>query len=212
MKGYMRERSGAWELRVYAGRDPVTGRKRYLRRTVRGGKREANRVLAAMIVEADEHSAPRQGTLAKLLEEWSAYAEQGLQPKDGAGDPAVPRHRRHPPPRTRRGVVHGRNGLVEKDTKTHTYREVALDPTAVKLLTINHADCNQAARASGAGLRTSGLCSPTSLTGVGRGGPTWSPTPSCASASGPASQSAAARPERSERRATRTLLGLVSAG
>jgi hypothetical protein len=37
MKGYMRERSGGWELRVYAGRDPVSGRMRYLTRTVRGG-------------------------------------------------------------------------------------------------------------------------------------------------------------------------------
>jgi hypothetical protein len=40
MKGHMRERSGGWELRVYAGRDSVTRRKRYLTRTVRGGKRE----------------------------------------------------------------------------------------------------------------------------------------------------------------------------
>jgi hypothetical protein len=29
MKGHMRERSGGWELRIYAGRDPVTRRKRY---------------------------------------------------------------------------------------------------------------------------------------------------------------------------------------
>jgi hypothetical protein len=60
MKGYMRHRSGGCELRVYAGRDPVTGRKRYLSRTARGGKREAQRTLAALIVEAGETAARRR--------------------------------------------------------------------------------------------------------------------------------------------------------
>jgi integrase len=81
MKGYMRERSGGWELRVYAGRDPVTARKRYLSRTVRGGKREAQRALAALIVEAGETGAPRRGTFAELLEEWFAHAEPDFSPK-----------------------------------------------------------------------------------------------------------------------------------
>src|SRR5919106_3337991 len=81
MKGHMRERSGGWELRVYAGRDPVTRRKRYLTRTVRGGKREAQQAMAALIVEAGENGAPRRGTLAELVEEWFAHAEPDFSPK-----------------------------------------------------------------------------------------------------------------------------------
>jgi integrase len=81
MKGYMRARSGGWELRVYAGRDAATGRKRYLTRTVRGGKREAQRVLAALVVEAAEIGAPRQGTVAELMNEWLAHAERDFSPK-----------------------------------------------------------------------------------------------------------------------------------
>ncbi len=52
MKGFMRQRGASWELRVFLGRDPVTGKKRYATKTVRGGKREAQSVLATMITEA----------------------------------------------------------------------------------------------------------------------------------------------------------------
>jgi len=45
MKGSMRQRGSAWELRVYLGADPVNGKQRYATRTVRAGKREAQRVL-----------------------------------------------------------------------------------------------------------------------------------------------------------------------
>ena len=33
-----------WEVRAYAGRDPITGRDRYVGRTIRGGRREAERL------------------------------------------------------------------------------------------------------------------------------------------------------------------------
>ena len=42
MKGFMRQRSqrgDSWELRVYIGTDPVTGKQRRGTRTVQGGKR-----------------------------------------------------------------------------------------------------------------------------------------------------------------------------
>ena len=38
MKGSMRQRGSAWELRVYLGADPVSGKPRYVTKTVRGGK------------------------------------------------------------------------------------------------------------------------------------------------------------------------------
>jgi integrase len=53
MKGFIRQRGDAWELRVYLGADPVTGKQRYSTRTVRAGKREAQRVLNEMITEAE---------------------------------------------------------------------------------------------------------------------------------------------------------------
>jgi hypothetical protein len=50
MKGHIRRRGEARELRVFLGTDPVTGKKRYASRTVRGGKRDAQRVLNELAV------------------------------------------------------------------------------------------------------------------------------------------------------------------
>ncbi len=54
MKGSMRQRGAGWELGVYLGTDPVTGKQRYTARTIRGGKRDAQRVLTAMVTEAEQ--------------------------------------------------------------------------------------------------------------------------------------------------------------
>jgi integrase len=83
MKGHMRERSGAWELRVYAGRDPRTGRKRYVSRTVRGGKREAQRTLAALVVSVGRELSAPEGpvTVGELVEKWFAHAKADFSPK-----------------------------------------------------------------------------------------------------------------------------------
>lgn len=41
MQGNIRQRgASSWELRVFVGRDFTTGRKRYVTKTVRGGKRK----------------------------------------------------------------------------------------------------------------------------------------------------------------------------
>jgi hypothetical protein len=64
--------------------DPVTGSRRYLTRTVRGGKRVAQWALVAPIVEAGENGAPRRGTFAELLEEWFAHAEPDSAEDGGA--------------------------------------------------------------------------------------------------------------------------------
>lgn len=57
MKGSMRQRGSAWELRVYLGTDPVTGKQRYATKTVRAGKREPQRLLNEMKVEAERGTA-----------------------------------------------------------------------------------------------------------------------------------------------------------
>lgn len=79
----MRERQpGVWQVRVCAGRDPVTYRFRYVTKTVHGGKRDAQRASAALVaaIEAGMRPAAR-GTVGQLLEQWLAHIDgQGRSP------------------------------------------------------------------------------------------------------------------------------------
>ena len=59
MKGSMRQREAACELKVYLGRDPVSGKERYATKSERCGKREAQRALNEMVVEADRGQMAR---------------------------------------------------------------------------------------------------------------------------------------------------------
>lgn len=79
MKGSRRERTpGVHELRVYAGQDPLTGKKRWVSRTFRGSKRAADQALrdlcdeveAARATQADEPDELEQMTVAELLARW----------------------------------------------------------------------------------------------------------------------------------------------
>ena len=58
----------ATSVRVYVGRDPVTGQERYATRTIRAGTREAERALNEMVVAADRGGLMRsRSPLAALL-------------------------------------------------------------------------------------------------------------------------------------------------
>ncbi|MEZ5411233.1 MAG: site-specific integrase [Acidimicrobiales bacterium] len=57
-----------WELRAYAGRDPISGKKRYVTRVFRGGKREANSMLAQLVAEVDRAGPRTEGTVGYLLD------------------------------------------------------------------------------------------------------------------------------------------------
>ena len=82
MQGFMRQRGSTWELRVYAGLDPVTRKKRYVSKTVRGGKREAQRALTALVAEADRGVLARtNATAGELLERWFEQASGDFSPK-----------------------------------------------------------------------------------------------------------------------------------
>ena len=84
MPGSMRQRGeNSWNLRVYAGRDALTGRKISVERTVRGNKREASKVLAAMVAEVDQRAVAslRKGTVASLCREWLEHASPSFSPK-----------------------------------------------------------------------------------------------------------------------------------
>lgn len=83
MAGHVRERArGRWELRVYAGLDPVTGRKRYVTRTVSAkGKREAQRLADALALEvASGELRAGDATFGEVVEEWIATKGDGWTP------------------------------------------------------------------------------------------------------------------------------------
>jgi integrase len=82
MKGFMRQRGDAWELRVYLGRDAVTGKQRYASRTVRGGKRIAQRALAELVTNAERGLLVRtNATTGELIEAWFEQAAGDFSPK-----------------------------------------------------------------------------------------------------------------------------------
>ncbi len=77
MQGSVRQRSiGSFELRVFTGVDPHTGKRCYRSQTVRGNRAEAERELAAMLdaVRRGPGVAART-TVGELLERWFAIAE-----------------------------------------------------------------------------------------------------------------------------------------
>jgi len=72
MAGSVREtRPGRWELRVYIGKDPLTGKKRSAHQTVDAtGKRDAQRQCDAWAAELDQHAGGERGTFGDLAERW----------------------------------------------------------------------------------------------------------------------------------------------
>jgi integrase len=65
-----------WQVRVSAGRDPGTGKYRYVHRTVTGSKRVAQK--AADQLAAEVHRGPqpaKRGTITDLLEKWMIHLE-----------------------------------------------------------------------------------------------------------------------------------------
>jgi integrase len=80
-KGSIRQRgSGSFELRVYGGTDPASG-KRWLTRTVRGDRSAAVRELKALAAHAN--IAPAVGshtTVAALLDQWFAHGRATWSP------------------------------------------------------------------------------------------------------------------------------------
>ncbi len=73
----MRERSpGNWQLRVFEGTDPVSGKKRYRTRSFQGGKRAASKELTRFVAAVDGGAvAPTRKTVGALLDEWLAHIE-----------------------------------------------------------------------------------------------------------------------------------------
>ncbi len=70
MQGNLQQRGpSSWRIRVFVRRDEA-GKKRYLERTVRGTKREAQRVMARLVTEVDEgrHVAAASTRFGEVLD------------------------------------------------------------------------------------------------------------------------------------------------
>jgi hypothetical protein len=84
-----------WEVRVEAGCDPLTQRRRQVSRTVRGTKRDAEKVLNQLNAEADEgEHTGTDATFKEVAERWLRLTE-GLHdlrhlPPLGCSLPASP--------------------------------------------------------------------------------------------------------------------------
>jgi integrase len=80
-----KDRNGL-QVQVYAGRDPLSGRKRYVSRQVPGsgrtGMKQAKQVEAQLLAEvaAGKHQGSGSITLAQLLDEWIAWRESNGKP------------------------------------------------------------------------------------------------------------------------------------
>lgn len=82
MAGSIRQRGKqSWEIRAFAGKDAETGKKRYVTRTVRGDRREAEVALGRLLGEIDDgQHAIRAGTVGELCERWYSHAAPDLSP------------------------------------------------------------------------------------------------------------------------------------
>ena len=82
MQGTVERRGKSWRLRVDVGRDPVSGRRRQLTRTVSGTKRQADEAMARLLVEIGEgrHHGSQSISLSDLCRDWLQQAKANLEP------------------------------------------------------------------------------------------------------------------------------------
>lgn len=78
----IRERGpGMFDVIVYVGLDPVTGRERRVRRRVRGSRKEAEAVERRLQVDVGDGRVGGSNVgLGEAIERWLEHAEQGLSP------------------------------------------------------------------------------------------------------------------------------------
>lgn len=85
-RGHKRRRGDTWELRVSAGSDPTTGRRRVITRTFRGTAKQADQALTVLLAELDQgaHRGP-DATLGTLLDRWWAHSKNRWGPATTRG-------------------------------------------------------------------------------------------------------------------------------
>lgn len=82
MTGSVRQRGAAsWELRVYAGTNPDTGKRRYRTATVVGNRADAERALARLVAKVQsDRTIGSAATVSELVEAWFAIASTSRAP------------------------------------------------------------------------------------------------------------------------------------
>ncbi|MHB8334282.1 MAG: site-specific integrase [Acidimicrobiales bacterium] len=82
MSGSLRQKSrGVWEIRFEVGRDPLSGKRRQISRSIHGSKREAQQALNALVVEAEAGVyVGTSATFEQLCNEWIALTAGNLSP------------------------------------------------------------------------------------------------------------------------------------
>jgi Phage integrase, N-terminal SAM-like domain/Arm DNA-binding domain len=81
----IRKRRGGWQVIVYAGLDPLTGKQRQLTRQVNGSRRQAEKAEARLRTEvADgQHAGTRLKTIGELVDlwiEWRVASDKPISP------------------------------------------------------------------------------------------------------------------------------------
>jgi integrase len=116
----MRERppgSGRWQLRVFAGIDPTTGRPRQASKTFVGNAAAAERALRSFASEAERGKVDRsRSTLGELLDRWLEQIEPTHRPK------TVHEYRRWIDARIRPALGEVRLGRLAADRLDQQYR------------------------------------------------------------------------------------------
>lgn len=102
MSGIVRFKDGAWRIRVEAGPDPVTGKRRHVYATHHGpdnkvGERAARKLLGELEVQVSAgRAAPKSGmTVAELIERYIVDAAPRKRWSPGAADETRARVARH---------------------------------------------------------------------------------------------------------------------
>src|SRR6516165_2012952 len=82
-RGTIQSRPGAFQIRYSLGRDPVTGKRRWVTATVKGSRKDAERELTRRLraVDTGEHPEPSRMTVADWLALWLASTKIDVSPK-----------------------------------------------------------------------------------------------------------------------------------
>jgi integrase len=91
MRGYIVQRSkvkGTWSIKIYLGKDSITGKEQYKWFTVQGGRKDAEKRLTELLVQLDNDTylKPNKVTISDFLTRWlEEYANPNLSPKTTEG-------------------------------------------------------------------------------------------------------------------------------
>lgn len=87
MRGHIRKRAkDSWSVVVYLGRDPETGKRRYLWRSIKGTKRDAEALLTRLLAQLDTGTdlLPSKLTIEQFSREWLKAVKNRVKPRTHA--------------------------------------------------------------------------------------------------------------------------------